>query len=258
MTSLFEKFNSYLREPGIIVNIAKRGEQFTGVPRKIFAIVLYVFIVVYLIKGYAPDLMSNSIVFVYPAYSTICSMQGDKIEEHKAWLKYWIIFAFFATFEFWVKNIIYYFPVYWLFKTILLMWCNSFWNFTGSVCIYDYVIFPMAIQAFEMQEKPSNYCTFFTLESFSRLLENVPCRNTRNKLFSKLESFLLAKTSNEDINEARIEDDLNDDDAVNDDEEEYLNDIVEFEDLEVEDEDTHVSHGDNVSSLEISEGMAID
>jgi len=96
-------------------------EQQTSVP-KTYAILgmgaLYFFLIFFNIAG---AFLVNTIGFVIPAYYSIEALFTIEPTDDIQWITYWITFAFLTVFESAV-NAVYWFPFYYTFKFVLLIW----------------------------------------------------------------------------------------------------------------------------------------
>jgi len=96
-------------------------EKQTGVPKS-YAVIgvaaLYFFLIIFNLGG---QLLTNLAGFVIPAhYSLNALFTADKSDDTQ-WLTYWVVFAFFTVAESFI-NIVYWFPFYYVFKFILILW----------------------------------------------------------------------------------------------------------------------------------------
>lgn len=71
--------------------------------------------------GENPQLMCNSIGFFYPAYVTIRMIKYVKVRDNFKWLTYWVVFATFAWLEYFLDDILRFFPWYWFAKCFVLI-----------------------------------------------------------------------------------------------------------------------------------------
>lgn len=112
------------------------AEVRTGVSR--FKLLLFLVLAVsfLFLLGYGTiaALLSNAIGFVFPAYSTIATMQTPRrspaytaavpVATHK-WLTYWPAFIGIMVVEHHFGFVLRFVPFYLLFKTLFLIWCSA-------------------------------------------------------------------------------------------------------------------------------------
>ncbi|KAI9556957.1 hypothetical protein GHT06_016751 [Daphnia sinensis] len=146
MTQFLEQYRAGLEkmlyEPGFINNLLAKAEERTGVKRLYIALGMVGVISIYLTFGYGAQLLCNSIGFVYPAYASVKAIESDKKDDDTKWLTYWTVFAFFSIIEFFSDILLSWFPLYWLAKCILLVWCFAPVSWNGSAVIYQRIIRP--------------------------------------------------------------------------------------------------------------------
>lgn len=67
-------------------------------------------------------LFCNVFGFLYPAYRSYKAIRTKDIREYQQWLMYWIIFAFFSTFEGLADLVVFWIPFYYELKMIFVLW----------------------------------------------------------------------------------------------------------------------------------------
>ncbi|KAL0262195.1 ER membrane protein DP1/Yop1 [Diplodia seriata] len=100
-----------------LVNLEKQ----TNVP-KVYAILgvgaIYFFLIFFNIAG---EFLVNVIGFALPGYYSLDALFSTTKVDDTQWLTYWVVFAFFTVFESLV-NAVYWFPFYYTFKFVLILW----------------------------------------------------------------------------------------------------------------------------------------
>lgn len=118
------------------------AEVKTGIKRKYLFLVLLFVLGIYMVYGYAAQLLCNLIGFLYPAYRSIKALESPNKDDDTKWLTYWVVFALFSIIEYFSDILLYWFPFYWLFKCVFHIWCFVPIANNGSVVIYNRVIRP--------------------------------------------------------------------------------------------------------------------
>jgi receptor expression-enhancing protein 5/6 len=98
-------------------------EQQAGVPKAYAALglgALYFFLIVFNLGG---QLLTNIAGFVIPGYYSLAALFTHNTADDTQWLTYWVVFAFFTVLESFI-NIVYWFPFYFVFKFIFLLWLS--------------------------------------------------------------------------------------------------------------------------------------
>jgi len=134
-------------------NLLDLAEQKTGVPRVYIVIGISVGCVLYLVFGYAAQLLCNAISVVYPAYISIRAIESsDKIDDTK-WLTYWVLYAIFSVIEFFSLFLTNFIPFYFLLKCIFFIWCMLPIESNGSIIIYNRIIRPQFVKHQQTTDK---------------------------------------------------------------------------------------------------------
>ncbi|EXJ79742.1 protein yop1 [Capronia epimyces CBS 606.96] len=96
-------------------------EKQTNVP-KVYAFLglvgLYFFLVFFNIGG---EFLVNFAGFIIPGYYSLDALFSTSKVDDTQWLTYWVVYAFLTVLES-VVNAVYWFPFYYVFKFILILW----------------------------------------------------------------------------------------------------------------------------------------
>jgi len=96
-------------------------EKQTNVP-KVYVFLgllgLYFFLVFFNIGG---EFLVNFAGFVIPGYYSLEALFSTSKVDDTQWLTYWVVYAFLTVFES-IINAVYWFPFYYVFKFVLILW----------------------------------------------------------------------------------------------------------------------------------------
>ncbi|ODV94853.1 hypothetical protein PACTADRAFT_34607 [Pachysolen tannophilus NRRL Y-2460] len=120
-------------------------ESSTKLPRS-YAVLgtgVFYFFLIFLNVGGIGQLLSNIAGFVIPGYYSLVALETRTSSDDTQLLTYWVVFAFLNVIEFWSKALLYWVPLYWFVKTILLLWL-ALPQFGGANIIYGSFIKPFS------------------------------------------------------------------------------------------------------------------
>jgi len=89
----------------------------------------------------AGQLLTNLIGYAYPAYASFKAIESAGQKDDIQWLTYWTVFGFLSIVETLVDTIVYWFPFYYLLKTVFLLYLYVP-QFKGAEVIYKTVLRP--------------------------------------------------------------------------------------------------------------------
>jgi len=150
MASLVEQckdlMEKVLYQPGKINDLLTEVELRSGVKRTYIFIGVLGFLATYLAFGYGGQLICNAIGFAYPAYASFKALETNQREDDTKWLTYWVVYGFLSMLEFFSDILLSWFPLYWLAKCLLLLWCFAPVQWNGSNIIYNQIIRPLFLK----------------------------------------------------------------------------------------------------------------
>lgn len=98
-------------------------EQRTQVPKAYAVLGSVVLLSLLLLINAAAAPVSNLVGWALPAYLSFRAIESPGVQDDVQWLTYWVVFGFFNFLESFALNVVlYYFPWYFAFKTIFVLW----------------------------------------------------------------------------------------------------------------------------------------
>ncbi|XP_044054899.1 receptor expression-enhancing protein 6 isoform X1 [Siniperca chuatsi] len=146
LSSIKDRAEKFLNEKNVVTDFLGRVEEKTGIRKKIIALGAVSLTGLYLVYGYGAALLCNLIGFVYPAYYSIKAIESPSKEDDTKWLTYWVVYGVFSLGEFFSDIFLYWFPFYYAFKCLFLLWCMAPMSWNGSQVIYDKVVRPVFLR----------------------------------------------------------------------------------------------------------------
>jgi len=138
-----DQVEQWVKQAGPLSEILDKLEKKTGLSKNILLGLLVGIAVIWLVVGYAAQLLSGLIGFLYPAYHSVRALSAKNRDEEQRWLTYWVVFSFFHVIEFFSDHLVWWLPAYWLAKTLLLVWCMASPPYSGTDFFYLRVIRPL-------------------------------------------------------------------------------------------------------------------
>ncbi|KAI9315066.1 TB2/DP1, HVA22 family-domain-containing protein [Dichotomocladium elegans] len=121
-------------------------ERITGVPKSYFVLGAGAIIFIMIFFNLAGQLLTNSISWIYPAYASFKAIESPSPADDKQWLTYWTVIGFVHIVEFFSDLLLYWFPFYYLLKTIFILWL-ALPQFRGAEVLYVRFLRPYLLNA---------------------------------------------------------------------------------------------------------------
>lgn len=103
-----------------------------------YVVIFIVSMVTLVFVGIFDRFITNMVATLYPAYSTIKSLEA-KTNDDKQWLSYWVVFGIFSIIDMFSPFFLRLTSLYFFFKIIFLLWCFMP-NTQGATILYNLII----------------------------------------------------------------------------------------------------------------------
>jgi receptor expression-enhancing protein 5/6 len=122
-------------------------EQRTQVPKAWVAIATVLLLILFHFINPLAAPVSNLIGWALPAYLSFKAVETPGHQDDIQWLTYWVVFGFFNfTESIALRMVLYYFPWYFAFKTVFILWLQLP-VFRGAQVTYLTIIKPVLLNA---------------------------------------------------------------------------------------------------------------
>ncbi|KAI8073180.1 TB2/DP1, HVA22 family-domain-containing protein [Gongronella butleri] len=124
---------------------ANQAEALTGVRKSymVMGVAGVMFIMIFF--NLAGQLITNALSWLYPAYASFKAIETPGKEDDTQWLTYWTVIGFVQLIEYFSDMLLYWFPFYYLFKTIFVLWL-TLPRFRGAQTLYHKLLRPQLIK----------------------------------------------------------------------------------------------------------------
>ncbi|RKP04028.1 hypothetical protein CXG81DRAFT_16455 [Caulochytrium protostelioides] len=127
------------------IPLAVEAERRTQVPKTYSFGTLGVVTFIFIFFNVWASFITTLIGFVYPAYRSFKAIESHDKDDDTAWLVYWTVFGFATVLEHFVDVILYWVPLYYVFKTAFLLYL-ILPQFNGARVIYYTLVRPRLMQ----------------------------------------------------------------------------------------------------------------
>ncbi|KAL1931401.1 hypothetical protein VTP01DRAFT_9543 [Rhizomucor pusillus] len=121
-------------------------ERRTGVPKSYFVLGASALVFIMIFFNLAGQLLTNAISWVYPAYASFKAIESPTTADDKQWLTYWTVIGFVQLIEYFSDILLYWFPFYYLFKTLFVLYL-ALPQFRGAEVLYSRFLRPYLLKA---------------------------------------------------------------------------------------------------------------
>eukprot|EP01095_Lingulamoeba_sp_RSL-Kostka_P003886 TRINITY_DN15004_c0_g1_i1.p1 TRINITY_DN15004_c0_g1~~TRINITY_DN15004_c0_g1_i1.p1 ORF type:complete len:227 (+),score=55.04 TRINITY_DN15004_c0_g1_i1:42-722(+) len=175
-------------------------EEKTKLSKVYFVLIFLAISFLLVVYGWGAQLICNFVGFIYPAFASFKAIESVNKDDDTQWLVYWVVFATFCVLEYFVDIIISWFPFYFIFKFLFLLYLHLP---TGATGLYNFLIRPVLLKVDETLDplvqkhkskiiqklessKPSSKNSNSILDKINNKLESVT-NDVKQKLEEQLE-----------------------------------------------------------------------
>ncbi|KAI8337735.1 TB2/DP1, HVA22 family-domain-containing protein [Chlamydoabsidia padenii] len=124
---------------------ANEAERLTGVNKSYLAAGVAGVVFIMIFFNLAGQLLTNTISWIYPAYASFKAIETPSTADDKQWLTYWTVIGFVQMVEYFSDILLFWFPFYYLFKTLLVLYL-TLPQFRGAELLYARVLRPQLLK----------------------------------------------------------------------------------------------------------------
>ena len=83
---------------------------------------LIVVLLLMIVLEFGSSLLTSIIGFLYPAFMSFKAIESKDTDDDRQWLTYWVVFSFFTVFDPLLNTVLFFIPMYYLFKVLIYVW----------------------------------------------------------------------------------------------------------------------------------------
>ncbi|XP_033107971.1 receptor expression-enhancing protein 5-like isoform X2 [Anneissia japonica] len=165
------KLEKALNDKNPVTDVLAMIEEKTKIKRIYLVLGVAGIVALWLVFGYAAAFISSFLGFVYPAYCSIKAIESTEKDDDTQWLTYWTVYSAFGMVEFFSDIFLSWFPFYYLFKMIFLIWCMAPISNNGANVLYHRIIKPLFLKHEKELEEAIDKATDFASSALDEAKE---------------------------------------------------------------------------------------
>ncbi|WFD30700.1 ER membrane protein DP1/Yop1 [Malassezia sp. CBS 17886] len=118
----FDRFLAQLDKELSKYPALNRLDRHLPVPKSYLVVGTLALFTILVFFNIAAGFLTNFIGFVVPTYFSMAALETPQPQDDVQWLTYWVVFGFFNFIESFVSIVLYWFPFYYTFKTLAIIW----------------------------------------------------------------------------------------------------------------------------------------
>ncbi|KAI3618470.1 hypothetical protein CBS9595_002833 [Malassezia furfur] len=122
-----------------------RLDKYLPVPKSYVIVGIFVAFTVLVFFNIAAGFLTNFVGFFIPSYFSLAALETPQPQDDVQWLTYWVVFGFFTFIESFVSVVLYWFPFYYTFKTLAIVWL-ILPQTQGAKLVYHKALRPLFLQ----------------------------------------------------------------------------------------------------------------
>ncbi|KAI8360918.1 TB2/DP1, HVA22 family-domain-containing protein [Choanephora cucurbitarum] len=128
------------------IEYANQLERKIGIPKSYLVAGVSLFFLAFVILDRGAKILTSAMAWIYPAYASFKTIESPSRENDTQWLTYWTVIAFFHMIEYFSDILLFWFPFYYTFKIIFILWL-ILPQFQGAQFVYSRVLRPFLLGA---------------------------------------------------------------------------------------------------------------